>query len=212
MAHYQTEEQQLEAIRDFFKQNQRFFMILVIVVLLVGAGYRYWQWHHTQVQTEASTTYDALMTAASRQDEKSLQAYADRLITSYPRTIYAKAAQLMLAKVFVQHEQLDKAKAALSAVMNSNTLPGVKQIARIRLARILMSQQQDDEALTVLKDRTDKSYESIVLELEGDIYLKQHQLAKAKEAFEHAMQLGKEKGMVNGVLEIKLVRLAKVEH
>ncbi len=209
MAHYQTEEQQLEVIRDFFKQNSGFFVMFLILILLSVLGYRYWQSHHTKVLSEASTVYESLMQAASKGEDKNIQAFADRLVQSYPQTIYAQAGELILAKFFVQNSQMDKAKQALTEVMNNASLPPIKQIARIRLARVLMNEQDYTQALSVLKVRSDKHYDSVVFELEGDIYLTQQQLAKAKEAYEQAMQIGKEKGMVNGVLDIKLARLAQ---
>lgn len=204
---YQTEEQQLEQIRDFFKANQNVILACVLVFLCAMGIYRYWDWHQTKIKTEASSLYDALLFSASHNEDANIQAYAGKLTNSYPRTVYAQAAQLALAKFFVAKGEWPRAKQALQSVIDHASVPALQQIARLRLARILIQEKNNQQALTLLKVRSDKAYESVVLELEGDIYMLEKNVAQAKLAYEAAQQLVKQKGMNNGILDMKLTKL-----
>lgn len=204
---YQTEEQQLEAMRAFVKKNQDTIMAILILLICLFGGYKYWNWHQTKSKTEASHLYESLMFAAAQDKSAEVDAYAERLTHSYGSSIYAQAATLLLAKKDVQASQFEKAKEKLNAVITGAKLPALQQIARIRLARILISEQHFSQALEILNKKVDVHYAALVNELEGDIHAAQHQIAKAKQSYESALRIGKEKGMENKILEMKLKKM-----
>jgi predicted negative regulator of RcsB-dependent stress response len=204
MTHYQTEEQQLEAIRSFAKKNQDTIMIIFILLACLFGGYKYWQWHQIKTKTEASNLYESLMFAAAQDKTEEIHGYADRLIHSYASTVYAQAATLLLAKNDVKEAQFEKAKQKLDSVIKHAPVRALQQIARIRLARLLMSEKNYPQALNILSEKVDAHYDAVINELEGDIYTAQHQITRAKQSYEDALRIGKQKGMENKILEMKL--------
>lgn len=203
MSHYMTEEEQVEAIKAFLKRHYRFILVLLGALMFSIMGYQYWQQHHAKILTEASATYDALVFAVADNERPKIHAYANRLIQSYDKTVYADAARLLLAKSLVGESQFDKALTLLSVLSVQGHLPALQQLAKLRMARLLVHAKKYEEALKALSGLDDSVYAPLALELKGDIFVQTHDLVQAKKAYEAARQSGK-KGTMSSMLEVKL--------
>lgn len=147
MSVYMTEEEQLEAIKKFWKKHQNKIMLLVSSVLLVTAAVRYWHWHIEKRDQNASIVYEQLMQAFTKEDAPSTEAYAKTLVSNYQNTIYADAASLLLAKTFVEKKSWEQALDVLKQVAAHGQTPAIRDVAKFRLARIFLYQKKYDEAL-----------------------------------------------------------------
>ena len=114
MSVYMTEEEQLEVIKKWWKRYGNIVTVLLSVILLCIAGYRYMHWHQNKLTQQASVIYENMMVALSNQNTKSVRAYANELIKDYGNSVYADAAHLTLAKVYVSKNKLDQAKDELT--------------------------------------------------------------------------------------------------
>ena len=101
MSVYMTEEEQLQAIKKWWLRYNTPILVLLSVVMLSVAGYRYWNWHHEKILTQASTVYERLMVSFSEHKNKEIRSYANQLIKEYGQTVYADAARMTLAKIYV---------------------------------------------------------------------------------------------------------------
>src|SRR5674476_375388 len=109
MSVYMTEQEQLEAIKKWWQRYSNVITIVASVILLMVAGYKYWNWHQEKINQEASNSYEHLMFSFSNQDNKGVRAHANQLLNEYGQTVYADAARLTLAKLFVAQAKLEKA-------------------------------------------------------------------------------------------------------
>lgn len=212
MSVYMTEEEQLDAIKRWWGRYGSFITVLISLILLLIAGYNYWRWHSYKVTQQASNTYEQLMLAFSNQDDKKTQSFANQLIKNYGKTIYADAAQLTLAKQSVQKHQYSEAKTHLKTVAAHASMPALKQIANIRLARLLTAEQAYDEALDALRRLEDQAYTPMVNEIKGDIYAATGRYPQAIAAYRKAMNQAQSKGLGNLFLEMKTNALALKNH
>lgn len=201
--HYQTEEQQIEAIKNFFTKYNNVIWAVFLIFMLAFMVYRYWDWQQIQVKTSASKLYEAMMVSSSQNNDKNIIAYADQLATSYDNTIYGQAASLLLAKYAVKAEKLDEAKSRLQHVIAKANLPALRQVAALRFARILIDEKKYDEAIKSLEKLYDKHYEFLVYELKGDIFVAENKSDEAREAYKQAETLAHKIGLVNKRLELK---------
>lgn len=208
MSVYMTETEQLEAIKKWWKRYNNVITILLSVVLLSISGYKYWNWHQEKISQQASNAYEHLMVAFSNQDNRSVRAYANQLLGDYGQTVYADAARLTLAKLYVLREKYPKAQAELEYVANHSKMTALQQIAKIRLARLLASQKLYDKALAELSKVDNTVYMPVVNELRGDIYAATGKYQQAVVLYRKAISEVQTSGMGNLFLEMKTNELA----
>ncbi len=208
MSIYMTEDEQLEAIKKWWKRYNGIVIVSVSVVMLAISGFRYWNWHQQKVTQQASNTYERMMVAFSNQDNKSVRGYANQLLTDYGKTVYADAARLTLAKLYVARDNYSRAREELGYVALHSKMPALKQAAKIRLARILAAEKAWDSALNELADVKDSFYLPVINELKGDIYAATGRRDEAVSSYQAAMNEVQARGLGNLFLEMKTNELA----
>jgi predicted negative regulator of RcsB-dependent stress response len=205
---YKTEEEQIESIKKWWNHYSNSILILLSLVLLTIAGYRYWHSYQANKTDEASRAYEHLMVAFSNQNNKAIKSYANQLIKQYPHTVYADAAHLTLAKLYVNKNKLKDAAIELQSVAASSKMPALKQVAKIRLARVLVMNKAYDKAVETLEVVTDKGYLSLINELKGDIYASKGEYQRAIHFYRLALEEAKKQGLGNLFLEMKTNEMA----
>lgn len=202
MERFETEEQQVEAIKRFWKENG--IAILIGAVLGLGGlwGWRYYNQEQINAKEQASIAYqeavDALAADAS--------GYTDMVnfINDNPSNGYSALAQFQLAKEAVERSDLPEAAKQLGAAASITENSVIRNVANIRLARVQIELEQLDQALSTLALVTDEAFISQVQENKGDIYVRQQLFDKARAAYSAAL----EKNATNNVLKMKLDNLA----
>ena len=203
MSVYMTEEEQLETIKKWWQRyGNTITWCLTVVLLLIGA-YRYYNWYHAKETQQASTAFERMITEFSNQNIKGVRSYANDLIKNHNHSVYADAAHMTMAKIYVSKDKLDKAANELQIVINQSKMSALKQIAKIRMARILTADKSYDKALNELNVVDDTVYLPVINELKGDIYSAKGQYQEAIKSYKLAMDEVKNKGMGNLFLEMK---------
>lgn len=208
MSVYMTEEEQIEAIKKWWQRYNTLITIIFSLVLLSVSGYKYWLWHQEKIDTQASTAYEQMMVAFSNHSNKGVQSYANQLITDYDKTVYADVARLVLAKVFVNKVDYAKARGMLEKVVEKSRISAFKQMAKIRIARLLVAEKSYDQALTELSVVDDTAYMPVINELKGDIYTAVGKYQEAILSYKEAITEVRTHGMGNLFLEMKTNELA----
>lgn len=208
MSIYMTEAEQLEAIKAWWQRHQRMISFVLSIVLVSVAGYKCWHWHSEKMAGQASASYERLMAASSAQDNKAIEAYSKTLIQDYPKTVYADAAELVLASHWVSLDKWDEARHVLEHVALHATMPALQQVARIRLARILIEQKAFDKALGYLDQMDSSVYKPLVDELKGDVYVATGRYPEADVLYSEARDEAKVRGIGNLFLDMKANELA----
>lgn len=203
MSIYLTEDEQVEAIKAWFKRNYQVISVLLSVILIFFSLYRYYTWHQDKVQQEASSTYENLMLSVSNHSNKSVKAYANQLIQNYPNTVYADVARLTLAKLVVAVDKYPRAITYLDEVITKSKVSVLKEIAIIRKARLLMAQHDYAKAIVVLDSMDDATYSSIQDELKGDIYFATGRKQDALVFYKKANSASQKQGINNSLLDMK---------
>lgn len=211
MSVYMTEEEQLQAIKNWWQRHSNIILTIASILLLLAAAYRYWHWHQDKEKAFASTAYEQMMVAFSNKDNKSVRSYANQLIQNYPKTVYSDVSHLILSKLFIAKDKYPQAQAELSKVIAESKMPALKQIAKIRLARILAMNKAWSEALKLLENIDDPAYLLMVHELQGDIYVLTGAYQKAVESYNLAINDAKSSNVGDTFLEMKINELAAID-
>ena len=208
MSVYMTEDEQLEVIKKWWKRHGNKVTTVLSIVLVCIAGFRYMNWHHAKLTQQASIAYENMMIASSNENIKSVRAYANELIKDFGDSVYADVAHMTLAKIYISKDKLDQAQSELQVVASKSNMPALKQIAKIRIARILAAGKSYTNALSELSSVEDNAYLPVINELKGDIYGATGQFQDAIAAYRLAIAEVKNNGMGNVFLEMKTNELA----
>lgn len=157
MTEYLSDKEQTEIIKKWWRDYGRAIAVAIVVGLLIGFGWRYWYRHQIEKTERASQLYTKLQAVALRSQQNASQQITDELIKNYDKTPYAAMAALLSVKNDVRENHLDMALIRLHWVMENSSMPSLKQIARLRAARILLAQNHLKEALELLQALDDHS-------------------------------------------------------
>ena len=214
MSDMRTEEEQIEAIKNWWKENGT--QTIVAVVLVVGGwfGYQGYQSQKQATAEQASAVYQSMLEISESKTEEDLGRRAqllDQLKNEYSGTPYAQFAALFKAKDAVEAKDYDAAIAELTYVKESAADEALVHLANVRLARVLNELGRGEEALAVLNVEKQGAFAFNYLEAKGDVLFKLGREAEARDAYTLAKAEGLKINADQSVLELKLADLAVTE-
>jgi predicted negative regulator of RcsB-dependent stress response len=202
---YLTDDEQLEALKRVFIEYAPW--IIAGIALGVGGwfGYGYYRTHQNDRALQAAAQFTAMTDALQVNNPQKSRQLADGLIKDFPNSPYADQAQLTLARIDIDGGQSADAVASLTHVMNDSKDGELKQIARLRLARVLIDQGKPDEAITLLAEGTPGNFAAGYHEVRGDALNAKKDIAGAIAEYNAALSAG---GSDNVLLQLKIADLA----
>ncbi|MEG3592571.1 MAG: tetratricopeptide repeat protein [Pseudomonadota bacterium] len=183
MAENYTDDEQLENIKNWFKENGRPIMIGVFLSVCLLGGWKGMQLHEKDQSTEASTLYMQLHDSLADGDIDQATKITSVLQDSFQSTPYSKIAALKMAHYSYKAGVSSDAEKHLNWIIQNTTNKIMIAIAQIRLARFYLAQEQYQDALLLLDKSYPESFTSLVEELKGDAYIKQKNIPQAMEAY-----------------------------
>lgn len=212
MAEMRTEEEQIEAIKQWWKKNGSSLLIGIALALAIVFGWQAWQNHQANKQAQAASDFGQLMQqateASSDEDRESVTYLAEQVREEHGDTAYAVYAMLILANQQMMADN-DPAAAAESlqwALDQAGSSEALSLVVRTRLARAQYGAGDYDAALTTVRGAENAGeFEGLLAELEGDILLATGDEAAAEEAYLRARDVGGDGGI--GLLRQKLASL-----
>ena len=188
MAYDLEEQEQLAQLRAWWKDNGT-MVLAVLVAIAIGAaawqGWRVWQAGQSQ---QAAALYDSLVKAMQANDAKALRDAGGTLVESYPRTLYASMGALASARFHFEQGDLKNARAQLQWVVDRSSSDELKDLARLRLAGVMLDDKAYDEALALLQAKHAEPMAAQYAALKGDILVAKQQPAEAKTAYKLALE------------------------
>ena len=209
----QTEEEQLAEIKDWWQRNGKPLLTGGLFALVAVFGWQTWQKYQSNQAQNASALYQQLMEVslgAGPTDTGKVSELAGKLEKDFAGSHYAQYASLLLAKVAVDGKRFDDAAAELRKVLAKPADASLGELARERLARVLVAQDKTEDALALLSGEAVPAFVAAREELRGDLLAKLGRKAEARSAYEKARAaMPQEAGL--GALQIKLDDLADGE-
>lgn len=189
MAYSIEEEQEINQLKDWWKENGK--TIIVAFILGVGGmfGWRYWQSHQAEQIAQASAQYDALIYSA-QQDEQAKKANIEQFVQANSKTAYAVFALLDEAKKATEKQDFAAAEANLNQALTQSQDEVLTSIVALRLSAVQFQLGQLDNALTTLNQVKGESFNARKAILTGDIQVSKGDKVAAKNSFEQAQQNG----------------------
>jgi predicted negative regulator of RcsB-dependent stress response len=210
LAELRTEEEQIDAIKNWWKSKGLSTIFQILVVVALYFGWQAWQSQQQQTAEAASTVYQQLLdVAAILETEVSDDNYATaaHLVTTlkveYADSTFAQYAAMIRAKHLNSQEKYSDAIQELDWVLDSKPDQSIQLAATLRKARVISNSGDNGRALQILDLKDRGEFAAAFFELEGDLQFAMGELAAAKDAYQQATsKLGV--GVENPLLAIKL--------
>lgn len=212
MSDHLTEEEQIEAIKSWWKEN---WMLVVVPVAVLLFGYGGWSFHkHSTEESakEASAAYAQLIEsvettgqALSDAQIAAAQGQAETIIAEYSDSIYSDMANLILARLAADKGDYAAAAPYLQAVVSDAKTAPLAALAQVRLAKVKVELEAFDDALALVASTDQTAYIAQFAEVRGDIHYAQGSAQAAQTAYQEALDaLTPEQQSRRGVLNLKL--------
>lgn len=211
MSELLSEEEQVERLRQWWRDNGWYLIGGVALGALILWGWNWYQAREIDKAEQAAALYVELREAneAGRTDE--VESLSQRLRSEYPGSGYTDHAGLLLARWYLDRTDLAQAARELRYVLENTQDSELELTARLRLARVLASDEQYDEALALLEGVDGGAFRASYSEVLGDIYVQKGDIERARAAYDQALNSSPEALVDRNLVQIKLDTLAPVE-
>ena len=208
MAAYDLEEQErIDALKDWWAK-WGIWIYAAIGAFLVGVlavqGWRYYQKSQgEQAEVLFNSVQKTAQEGAAAKETKKLSEAASAIAEKFPNAFYASEAQLMAAKASFDANDFAAAKKHLQWVVDKG--PAVhSNVARVRLASVLLEEKQFDEALKMLDQVKDDAFASMAADLRGDVLVSQGRRDEARAAYQIAVEKAGDRSPMKALSQAKL--------
>ncbi|QKX15669.1 tetratricopeptide repeat protein [Microbulbifer sp. YPW1] len=217
MADHLTEEEQIETIKRWWKENGSGIVTGIVLALAAYFGWQWWQGKERSDAEAASNVYQGFVEAVSanegKPDNKQLttaQSLARELKDDYAKRIYAAQASLQLAALAVEKNDLEAAAKELQWVVDNSSDDALTLVAKRRLASVKAARGETNEALALLKGDVPPAFAALYAETRGDILVQQGDKDAARAAYQEARaQLLPEQAAGSRLLDLKIEGLGE---
>ncbi len=201
------EQEQLDALKAFWKKQGNLITWTLILVLGGFAAWNGWNYWQRDLALKAGAMFEDLDRAAAAGDaEKTARVFAD-MQQRYPKVPITQQGGLTAAKLQVDKGQPDAAKATLTWVAENGAEDEMRTIARLRLAAVLADAKQFDEALKVLDAAQSPEFVALVADRRGDVLMAQGKKDDARNAWQAAYAAMDAKVDYRRLIEAKLTSI-----
>jgi predicted negative regulator of RcsB-dependent stress response len=183
---YSNENEQTDALRNFFANNGKALAIGVVIGIAALGGWRYWSSHQDDTAKTVSAQYQQLTSAMQAGKPETLEA-VDRFASENSNT-YGALAAMDLAKQYVDAGQLDKAATLLQNGLKDTKDANLQAVINLRLARIQLQQNQADAALKTLDGVKGDGWTAIVADIRGEALLTKGDKQGARDAWSKGVE------------------------
>jgi len=187
---YETEEQQVEALKAWWAENGKAVIAGVVLGVGIIGGWSFWQGREEKLAVAASDAYSETMSAVTAGEGASVVALADELTDNHGGTLYAAYASLAAARVAVEEGDLETAAARLDWVVDAAPQEDIQLIATVRLARVEGALGKGETALERLPSDYPETFTGLIEEARGDLLAANGDVAAARSAYEKAQASG----------------------
>jgi predicted negative regulator of RcsB-dependent stress response len=194
---HKTEEEQEDQIKNWWKENG----IQIIGGVVIGiAGIWGWDYYQNYKYAQSIEARDLYLDFSGNNNSSTLQ----NLSENFSDSSYQDEARLLLAKN--QIKNFDESRNTLLSVSNSSN-KYLANLAKIRLAKLYINNDNLSEAETILNNLNDESYKGLKFYMQAQISEKKNDLSSAKNLYEESLKnLSEESGLKN-LIRLKVADL-----
>ncbi|MXS85608.1 hypothetical protein ABO04_06740 [Nitrosomonas sp. HPC101] len=206
MSAYNFEEQEkIDRLKTWWSANGATLLLAIAVFAAAVVGTRLWNHYKVEQARQAADLYTVLQQQIEKGGDLVKITDAAQLITeSFPGSGYASRAALIAAHSAVQADNNQSARDMLQWVLDHTKEPEVKDLARLRLASVLMDESEYDQVLSLLNTQHGASFTGLYADLRGDALAASGKTNEARAAYQKALDSLDAQGAYRNVVQMKL--------
>lgn len=198
------EQEQLEALKAWWSDNGSWILGALLVMVITMGGWRGWQYYQHQQATESATLYEQFFRQLESRDVKRINDAASAMMDKYASSAYAPRAGLLAAQVNEQGGDMVHAKSQLQWVIDHAGEASLKDVARLRLAAVLLDEKNYAEVSRLLEAKHAESFDPLYADLRGDALSAQGKIEEARSAYKLAFEKTDSKSMYRNLIQLKM--------
>ncbi len=183
---YETEEQQVEALKAWWNENGRAVITGVVIGAAVIGSWTFWQSHKEAQVVAASDSFSRTLEAINANDNATAAKLADELQDDQADSLYSSYANFAAARSDVENDNLQGAADRLKWVADNAPQDDIQLIAKVRLARVQGALGDAAAGLSTLPASFPEVFTGLVEEARGDLLLQNGDVDAARSAYESA--------------------------
>ncbi len=211
MAYDLEEQEQLAEIKAWWAHYGRLIIVGIIGGVLVIGGTQGWRHYRNTQAVSAAALFEQQQRAERASDHKKVRDIAAQIVENYGSTAYAVLAALASAKSDFDTGDLAAAKQRLQWVMANAKDQETGDIARLRLARVLLDEKNYTDALKLLEAKPVDSFSGLYADLKGDVLAAQGKRSEARIAYQAAFDKSDAASPLQQILQLKLDAMGEVK-
>lgn len=205
------EQEQLDALKAWWKENGSRLLGVLLVAVVAMVGWRGWQYYQQEQASEAATLYAEFTRQLDSGDAKRVNDLAAIVMGQQAASGYAPRAALLAAQVNEQVKDTARAKTQLQWVIDHAKEEGLKDVARLRLAAVLLDEAKYDDALKLLEARHPPSFDGLYADLRGDVLSAQGKKEEARSSYKLAYEKTDAKDTYRSLIQVKMDALGEAK-
>jgi len=198
------EQEQVDAFKAWWKDNGKWLLLVLVLVLGGFAAMKGWHFYKDKQASEAATLFAELNKQVNSNDPKRINDAAQAVIDQYGSSAYAPRAALLAAQANIQAKDAARAKTQLQWVIDHAGEAALKDVARLKLASLLLDEKSYAEALALLDATHPDSFTGLYADLKGDVLNAQGKSEEARAAYQQAFEKSDEKSPYRALIQMKL--------
>ncbi len=205
------EQEQLEALKAWWKDNRNQILGALLIVVVAMGGWRGWQYYQHKQSYGAATLYQQFIEQLASNDAKRINDAAAAVTDKFGSTAYAARAELLAARVNEQGHDLARAKTQLQWVIDNAREDTLKDVARLRLAAVLLDEKKYADALALLDAKHPDSFDGLFADLKGDVFSAQGKIDEARSSYKLAYEKIDAQSLYRSLIQMKLDALGSAK-
>ena len=198
------EQEQVDALKHWWKDNGKWLLLVLVLVLGGFTAKKGWESYKDKQASEAATLFAELNKQLGSNDPKRINDAAAAVMDKFSSSAYAPRAAMVAAQVNIQAKDVAHAKTQLQWVIDHAGEAALKDVARLKLASVLLDEKNYSEALALLDATHPDSFVGLYADLKGDVLTAQGKTAEARAAYELALTKLDAKGKYRTYTQHKL--------
>ncbi|SFI25453.1 tetratricopeptide repeat protein [Nitrosomonas sp. Nm34] len=207
MAAYNPEEQEkIEGLKAWWAAHGNTVIIMMTAFIAAIVGTQAWNYYHKQQAQQSADLFAVLQQQIEQgSDPAKINDAAHLLTEGFPTSGYASRAALIAAQANADAGNQQAAKNKLQWVLDRSKEPELKDIARLRLAGILLDEKKYEEALNLLNAQHGEPFSGLYADLKGDILAASGKIAEARIAYQQGIdKLSGGRSAYQNIVQMKL--------
>ena len=188
MDDFLTDQQQAARVRGWVREYAPAAIAAVVIGFGGYFGFTQWQVQKERSAAEVSDLYEEFRDTLENGSQDSAKELLQQMATGFEGSGYVDHARLLMAKEYVDTTRPSMAEEELKSVIATTGNGDLRQLARLRLARVYLYMDRPEDGLATLAGEAySPAWEQLTEDMRGDLHRALGQNEEARTAYQAAL-------------------------